>query len=69
MTCGISNYAEAASWYRKAADQGYRPAETSLGSLYERGLGVPKNKAIALEWYRKSADAGESSGMMTGGDI
>ncbi|MGA7982393.1 MAG: hypothetical protein WCA32_19500 [Chromatiaceae bacterium] len=49
------NYAEAASWYRKAADSGYRPAETSLGSLYERGLGVPKDKAIALDWYRKAS--------------
>jgi TPR repeat protein len=29
-------------WYRKAADQGFAPAQTSVGYLYEEGLGVAR---------------------------
>ena len=32
------DHAAAVSWYRKAADQGYAPAQTALGSLYEASL-------------------------------
>ncbi|APZ43661.1 hypothetical protein BW247_11650 [Acidihalobacter ferrooxydans] len=46
----------AASWYRKAAEQGYAPAEYELGSLYEKGLGVPQNYMTAASWYRKAAN-------------
>ena len=54
---GLPNpdYAKAAVWYRKAADQEHSAAQTRLGALYERGLGVPKNKAQALNWYRKAS--------------
>lgn len=53
------DYAEAASWYRKAAENNHGPAQTSLGSLYERGLGVPKDKAAALDWYRRATGLSE----------
>src|SRR5258708_37964460 len=33
--------AQAAAWYRKAADKRYPQAEHSLGILYEFGTGVP----------------------------
>ncbi len=49
------NYAEAASWYRKAAAQGHGPAQVSLGGLYEQGQGVAQDKAEALNWYRKAS--------------
>ncbi|NEX21943.1 sel1 repeat family protein [Thiorhodococcus mannitoliphagus] len=49
------DYANAASWYRKAAAQNHSPAQTYLGSLYERGLGVPKDKAKALDLYRQAS--------------
>ena len=39
---GVSqDYAEAAKWYRRAADEGNADAENSLGWLYRSGRGVP----------------------------
>jgi TPR repeat protein len=29
-----------------------------VGSLHEKGLGVPKNRPEAIRWYRKSAATG-----------
>jgi TPR repeat protein len=52
------DYAEAAQWYRKAADQGNAEAQGNLGSLYEDGRGVPKDYAEATKWYHKAADQG-----------
>lgn len=31
----------------------------NLGSLYEKGNGVPKDSLKAVDWYRKAADLGE----------
>jgi TPR repeat protein len=33
------DHAEAARWYRKAADQGLAAAQISLGIMYEHGQG------------------------------
>ncbi|MCX6929091.1 MAG: tetratricopeptide repeat-containing serine protease family protein [Verrucomicrobia bacterium] len=56
---GVTNDAvEAASWYRKAADQGYADAQNDLGWLYWQGNGVPKDAVKATEWYRKAAEQG-----------
>jgi hypothetical protein len=48
------DYAAAASWYKRAADQGYPRALINLGFLYEQGLGVPKDPVTALQLYRKA---------------
>jgi uncharacterized protein len=40
-----------AKWFRKATDQGYAPAQLSLGYLYAEGLGVPQNYVQAYKWY------------------
>ena len=53
---------EAAKWYRRAADQGYAPAQAGLGYLYAQGKGVVKDPVQALEWFRKSAAQGDPSG-------
>lgn len=53
-------HAEAAAWYRKAADQGHPRAMINLGFLYEKGLGVPRDSAAALSLYRKAAGLGEA---------
>src|SRR5947207_1263636 len=45
--------AQAAVWYRKAADKGYAPAQHSLGVLYETGTGVAADFTTATQWYRK----------------
>ena len=50
-----SDYAKAADWYRKAADQGFAKAQSNLAYLYEQGLGVPKDPVLALNLYRKSS--------------
>ena len=62
---GVSqDYAQAAAWYRKAADQEHSRSEApvlaqfALGVLYERGQGVPQNFAQAAAWYRKAANRG-----------
>ena len=52
------DYAAAASWYRKAADQGHAIAQNNLGSMYRIGQGVPQDYAAAVSWYRKAADQG-----------
>ena len=55
------NYAEALTWYRKAADQGHAPAQSNLGWMHENGLGVEQNYAEALTWYRKAAAQGNAN--------
>jgi len=48
--------AEAASWYRKAAEQGLAVAQNNLGRMYELGRGVERDKDKAALWYRKAAE-------------
>jgi hypothetical protein len=49
------DYAMAALWFKKAADQGYNRAKINLGFLYEQGLGVPQDTAMALNLYREGS--------------
>ncbi|MCC8190443.1 MAG: sel1 repeat family protein [Planctomycetes bacterium] len=44
------------------AEKGNAEAMLTLGSLYERGVGTPRNFVKAFEWYRKAADAGLAAG-------
>lgn len=44
-------YAEAISWYRKAADQGHSFAQYLLGARYYFGEGVPRNKVNAYVYW------------------
>ncbi|MFZ1640333.1 MAG: tetratricopeptide repeat protein [Candidatus Contendobacter sp.] len=55
------DHAAALKWYRKAADQGYAPAQINLGSMYAEGEGVPRDLQEALKWYHKAADQGDAS--------
>ncbi len=43
--------AAAMTWYRKAADKGYAPAQVGIGDLYAGGLGVREDHYRAQEWY------------------
>jgi len=52
------DYAEAACWYRKAADQADADAQRNLAYVYYIGQGVPQDYAEAARWYRKAADQG-----------
>ncbi len=49
--------AQAAYWYRKAADQGDPAAQVYLGYLYTAGIGVPQDTAEAIRWYRRAASS------------
>jgi uncharacterized protein len=51
------DYAAAAGWFRKAAEQGDEAdAQSNLGAMYYDGRGVPQDYAAALSWFRKAAD-------------
>ena len=49
------DYAEAAKWFRGAADQGEPRAQTNLGAMYHRGEGVPQNYVQAHMWANLAA--------------
>lgn len=44
--------------YREAADREDSEARYFLGTMYERGYGVPVDEEEALGWYRKAAELG-----------
>jgi len=48
--------AQAAEWYRVAADGGEARAYKPLGELYEKGEGTKKDQAEAVKWFRKAAE-------------
>jgi S1-C subfamily serine protease len=50
--------AEAAKWYRQAADKGHAEAQATLGALYSIGDGVPQDYAQSAAWFRKAAEQG-----------
>jgi hypothetical protein len=45
--CIKKDYTEAAKWTRKAAEQGYTPAQADLGILYWNGQGVQQDFVLA----------------------
>ncbi len=52
------DYAEAAKWFRKAAEQGSPPAQAGLGIMYNDGLGVPQDYVQAYMWLNLAAARG-----------
>ena len=55
------DFVQAADWYRKAAEQGYAPAQYSLGMLFQqKESGIMKDDAQAAAWLRKAADQGNA---------
>src|SRR5215813_290982 len=42
------------------AQEGDKEAQTYVGEIYEKGLGVPPDYAVAVAWYRKAAAQGHS---------
>ena len=49
------DFARAADWYLRLAKAGDARAQTSLGLMYARGYGVPKNLAEAQRWWNFAA--------------
>ncbi|HTV79563.1 MAG TPA: tetratricopeptide repeat protein [Steroidobacteraceae bacterium] len=54
----LPDAAQAASWYRKAADQQFGLASYNLAILYLQGRGVPKDEQQFFGWLQKSAQQG-----------
>lgn len=62
------NYAEAAKWYKKAAEWGDGDGAYELGNCYHCGHGVSLSDAKAFEWYRKGAALGNAEAMYEVGE-
>jgi len=54
------DYAQAAAWFRKAADQGLAAAQNNLGLVYYNGHGVPQDYAQAHKWFNLAAASGDA---------
>ncbi|TGS65846.1 hypothetical protein EN817_26355 [Mesorhizobium sp. M3A.F.Ca.ET.174.01.1.1] len=52
------DYAEAATWYRRAAEGGHQRAARALASLYFSGNGVAQDADEGARWLRVSANGG-----------
>ncbi len=51
----------AVEWFRKAARQGYAPAQNDLGTMYEQGRGVERDDVQAVRWFRAAAESGRAA--------
>ena len=49
---------DAAKRWRKAAEQGDAVAQYTLGWMYAKGCGVPKDYTEAVKWCRKATKQG-----------
>ena len=49
------DYAQAAHWYRRAADQSHALAQFNLGMMYAEGQGVPQDYVQAHMWLNLAA--------------
>ncbi len=54
------DYATALREWRPLAEQGNAKAQSDLGWMYSKGLGVPQDYAEAVQWYRKAAEKGDA---------
>jgi TPR repeat protein len=54
------DYAKAAEYYRKAAEQGHAQSQSSLGFFYISGEGVAKDIIKGIEWVSKAVEQGHA---------
>src|SRR6185503_12012007 len=52
------DHAEAARWFRMAAERGHPAAQNELGLMYADGDSVPQDYAESVRWYRLAAEQG-----------
>ena len=53
-----SSYATALKVWLPRAQEGDKVAQTYVGEIFEKGLGVPPDYALAARWYQKAAEQG-----------
>ena len=63
------NCAEAAKWYRQAAEQGHARAQSQLGLMYVIGEGVPQDFTEAARWCRAAAELAVAAAQCQLGDM
>ncbi|MDR1257131.1 MAG: tetratricopeptide repeat protein, partial [Spirochaetaceae bacterium] len=59
--------ARAVSWYTRAAESGYDPAQYNLALCYLDGAGVIKNEKKAFEWFVNAAEHGHAEAQYNAG--
>ena len=62
------DYAEAARWFRKAAERGHASSQLYLGLSHYDGSGLPQDYVGAASWYRKAAEQGNAIAQKLLGD-
>jgi uncharacterized caspase-like protein len=55
-----ADYRTALNVWLPQAQEGDKEAQTYVGEIYEKGLGVPPDYIVAAAWYRKAAAQGQS---------
>jgi len=64
-----ASYATALKVWLPLAQQGDPAAQTYVGEIFEKGLGVPPDYAAAAEWYRRAAENGYSRAAINLGSL
>jgi hypothetical protein len=62
------DYAQAAEWYHKAADQSHSLAQFNLGMMYAHGQGVTRDAAQSVMWYGRAARQGDAGAQFNLGE-
>jgi hypothetical protein len=66
----VPDLKQAATWYRKAADQANIAGELHLAALYRDGSkSFPRDSVQAAAWYRKAAEQGDAGAQGTLGTL
>src|SRR5262249_34940441 len=63
MTGVTGGNEQAVAWLERAANAGLAPAQLTLGSIYEKGVGVPKDPQRARALYLAAARKGNAKAM------
>jgi hypothetical protein len=64
-----ANYATALKVWLPLAEQGDQAAQTYVGEIFEKGLGVQPDYAVAATWYRRAAERGYSRAALNLGNL
>jgi TPR repeat protein len=60
----MRNYVQATEWFRKAAENGYAPAQQILAWMYFTGKGVRQDYEVAAHWLQLAAHSGDPRGQL-----
>jgi len=64
-----STYATALKVWLPLAEQGDTAAQTYVGEIFEKGLGLPADYTAAAQWYRRAAEKGYSRAAINLGNL